>query len=109
MKDHREAQAGCLRLNYVLSVLSGKYRISILYLMANHNGTVRFNELRRSIGGIPCKTLSSTLKRMEEDDLLSRVEFPQVPPRVEYSLTNRGWSLLPVLNAIDSWGIEHPQ
>lgn len=109
MLNYREIRDDCLQLNYVLSVLSGKYRVCILYLLANQNGTGRFNELRRSIGDISCKTLSSTLKKMEEDDLLSRVEFPQIPPRVEYNLTNRGWSLLPLLDAIHLWGTMHSQ
>ena len=82
----------------------GKYCCSILYLLANHGRSIRFNELKHSIGDVPCKTLSSTLKKMESEGLLQRTEYPQIPPRVEYSLTELGQSLKPVLDAMWAWG-----
>ena len=65
---------------------------------------VRFNEMKKYIGGISYKTLSSTLKELESDKLVHRKEYPQIPPKVEYSLTERGKSLIPILDAMCEWG-----
>lgn len=108
MNNERKVQKDCLNINSALSAIGGKYCCMILYLLANHGGSIRFNELKRLIGDIPCKTLSSTLKKMEQDALLLRTEHPQIPPRVEYSLTEKGESLLPVLNEMCYWGTHHP-
>ncbi|WP_046226129.1 winged helix-turn-helix transcriptional regulator [Paenibacillus dauci] len=91
---------------YTLSIISGKYKMTILYFLSELH-TVRFNELQRSIGKIPFKTLSLTLKELEADGLVKRVEFPQVPPKVEYSLTPKAKSLIPVLDAMCIWGEEN--
>ncbi|RRJ66133.1 transcriptional regulator [Paenibacillus oralis] len=91
---------------YTLSVIGGKYKMIILYWLAE-NKVMRHNELKRSIGNIPFKTLSVMLKEMEADGLIQREEFPQVPPKVEYSLTERGRSLLPLLNMMCEWGEEN--
>ncbi|MCM3697951.1 helix-turn-helix domain-containing protein [Paenibacillus macerans] len=91
---------------YTLSVIGGKYKMIILYWLAE-NKVMRHNELKRSIGNIPFKTLSVMLKEMEADGLIQREEFPQVPPKVEYSLTERGHSLLPLLNMMCEWGEEN--
>ena len=58
-------------------------------------------------GGIPYKTLSSTLKKLEADVLVHREEYPQIPPKIEYSLTERGGSLIPILDQMRSWGKAH--
>lgn len=68
------------------------------------DGTHRFNELRRSVGGISQKVLTSNLREMEADGLVHREVFAEVPPRVEYSLTPLGESLRPVLEALAAWG-----
>ncbi|MGZ7444131.1 winged helix-turn-helix transcriptional regulator [Paenibacillus sp. TH7-28] len=91
---------------YTLSVIGGKYKMIILYWLAE-NKVMRHNELKRSIGNIPFKTLSVMLKEMEADGLIQREDFPQVPPKVEYSLTERGHSLLPLLNMMCEWGEEN--
>jgi DNA-binding HxlR family transcriptional regulator len=65
---------------------------------------MRFNELQRTIGTISFKTLSKTLKEMEEDRLIVRKEHPQIPPKVEYSLSERGKSLIPILDMMCTWG-----
>ena len=65
---------------------------------------VRFNEMKRYIGEISYKTLSSTLKELEADRLVCRKEYPQIPPKVEYSLTERGKSLIPILDQMCEWG-----
>ena len=62
------------------------------------------NELKRSIGNISFKTLTSTLKELEKDDIIVRKEYPQIPPRVEYSLSKKGKSLIPILNMMCDWG-----
>ena len=88
--------------SYTLSLINGKYKMTILYTLMEF-GTVRFNEMKRYIGGISYKTLSSTLKELENDGLVHREEYPQIPPKVEYSLTGRGRSLIPILDAMCDW------
>ena len=63
--------------------------------------------MKRYIGEISYKTLSSTLKELEKDKLINRKEYPQIPPKVEYSLTERGRSLIPILDAMCEWGLEN--
>lgn len=67
-------------------------------------GTVCFNEMKKYIGGISYKTLIATLKELEADRLVNRKEYPQIPPKVEYSLTERGKSLIPILDGMCEWG-----
>ena len=91
--------------SYTLSLISGKHKMVILYCLMEFE-PVRFNELRRYLKTISDKTLSMNLKELEADDLIQRKEYPQIPPRVEYSLTNRGKSLMSVLDQLCIWG-EH--
>jgi DNA-binding HxlR family transcriptional regulator len=67
-------------------------------------GTKRFGELKKSIGSVSQKVLTSQLRQMEESGLLTRTVYPEVPPRVEYTLTELGQSLRPVLDALWNWG-----
>ena len=92
--------------HYTLSLISGKYKMTILYTLMEF-GVVRFNEVKRYIGGISYKTLSATLKELEADQLVHREEYPQIPPKVEYSLTERGKSLIPILDNLCQWGDDH--
>lgn len=89
---------------YTLARVSGKYKMTIMYWLSEYKPVLRFNELQRCIGTISYKTLSSTLKEMEHDGLVIRKEYPQIPPKVEYSLSPRGQSLLPVINLMCTWG-----
>ena len=89
--------------SYTLSLINGKYKMTILYTLMEF-GVVRFNEMKKYIGGISFKTLSSTLKELERDRLVHREEYPQIPPKVEYSLTGRGKSHIPILDAMCEWG-----
>ena len=89
---------------YTLSVINGKYKMIILYWLALYKPVLRFNELQRCIGTISYKTLSSTLKELEKDRLVVRKEYPQIPPKVEYSLSERGRSLIPVIDMMCNWG-----
>ncbi len=82
--------------NYTMSLIQGKYKMFILYTLMGY-GVVRFNEMKKYIGTISYKTLSVTLKELEADGLVHREEYPQIPPKVEYSLTERGKSLKGVL------------
>ena len=89
--------------SYTLSLISGKHKMVILYCLMEFE-PVRFNELRRYVKNISDKTLSSNLKELESDGLISRKEYPQIPPKVEYSLTGRGKSLMEVLDQLCIWG-----
>ena len=92
--------------NYTMSLIQGKYKMFILYTLMEF-GVVRFNEMQKYIGSITYKTLSSTLKQLEADALIHREEYPQIPPKVEYSLTERGKSLIPILDQMCEWGEKH--
>lgn len=89
--------------SYTLSLINGKYKMTILYTLMRFGG-VRINEMKKYIGSISYKTLSSTLKELEADKLINRREYPQIPPKVEYSLTERGKSLIPILDMMCDWG-----
>ncbi|REK74687.1 winged helix-turn-helix transcriptional regulator [Paenibacillus paeoniae] len=91
---------------HTLSLIGGKYKMIILYWLAE-NKVMRHNELKRSIGTISFKTLSLMLKELEANKLVIRKEYPQVPPRVEYSLSDRGLTLIPLLNMMCEWGEEN--
>ena len=92
--------------SYTLSLINGKHKMVILYCLMEFQ-PVRFNELRRYVQNISDKTLSVNLKELEADGLIQRTEYPQVPPKVEYSLTPRGQSLMQVLDQLCIWGEEH--
>ncbi|MBD0855975.1 MarR family transcriptional regulator [Corynebacterium striatum] len=89
-----------------LTLLSNRWRAMILRNLLD--GTMRFNELRRSVTGISQKVLTSNLREMEDTGLVHREVFAEVPPRVEYSLTPIGQSMRPILDAMGEWG-EHYQ
>ncbi|MBI0130079.1 winged helix-turn-helix transcriptional regulator [Snodgrassella alvi] len=102
-EDHFEDSG----FNYTLSMIRGKYKIVILYWLNENQPSMRFNELKRSINHISFKTLSNTLKEMEKDKLIFRKEYPQIPPKVEYGLLERGKSLVPILDMLCQWGNNH--
>lgn len=92
--------------HYTLSLISGKYKMVILYCLMEF-GVVRYNEMKRYIGTISHKTLSAALKELERDGLILREEYPQIPPKVEYRLSDKGRSLMPVLDGLCAWGEEN--
>ncbi len=94
--------------SYTLSLIAGKYKPVILYCLMEYE-PVRFNQMQRYLGKVADKTLSQNLKELERDGLISRKMYPEVPPRVEYSLTERGSSLVQVLDKLCDWGLEHRQ
>ena len=88
-----------------LTLISSTWKVLIVRdLLA---GTKRFGELQRSVGNVSQKVLTAQLREMEEDGLVDRKVYPEVPPRVEYSLTELGRSLEPVLSAMWNWGEEY--
>ena len=92
--------------SYTLSLISGKHKMVILYCLMEFE-TVRFNELKRYLKNISDKTLSANLKELEADGLIIRKEYPQIPPKVEYSLTEIGRKFHPVIAAMETWGNEY--
>ena len=89
--------------SYTLSLISGKYKMVILYCLMEFE-PVRFNVLRRYLKKVSDKTLSQNLRELEQDGLIHKTIYPQIPPKVEYSLTARGKSLMKVLDQLCTWG-----
>lgn len=92
--------------SYTMSLISGKHKMVIMYCLMEYQ-TVRFNELKRYLKKISDKTLSSNLKELEADQLIIRKEYPQIPPKVEYMLSERGRSLMNILDQLCVWGEEN--
>lgn len=88
-----------------LTLIGDKWKVLILRDLLP--GTKRFGELKKSIGSVSQKVLTAQLRDMEESGLLSRKVYAEVPPRVEYTLTDLGYSLKPVLDAMSNWGEEY--
>ena len=90
----------------IIARITDKWSLLVLYFLEQKE-VLRFNDLWRQIPDISQKMLTSTLRHLEEDGLISRELFAEVPPRVEYRLTERGKSLIPHLDALIAWGIKH--
>lgn len=90
----------------VLSRVGDKWSMLVLFTLEN-NDSQRFKELQRNIPDISQKMLTATLKMLEGDGLIHREVFPEIPPRVEYSLTEKGKSLLPLIDNLLSWASEN--
>lgn len=90
-----------------LSLIGDKWKVLILRDLIT--GTKRFGELKKSIGTVSQKVLTTQLRNMEENGLVHREVYAEVPPRVEYSLTELGQSLKPILDALQNWGEEYKQ
>jgi len=86
-----------------LMLIGDKWKVLILRDL--RDGTKRFGELKKSVTGISQKVLTSNLRDMEENGLLTREVFPEVPPRVEYTMTELGLSMCPILDAMEDWGL----
>ena len=90
-----------------LTLISDKWKVLILRDLLD--GTKRFGELKKSVGGVSQKVLTAQLRDMEDSGLVSRKVYAEVPPRVEYSLTDLGRSLQPILDAMRNWGTEYKE
>lgn len=90
----------------IVSRFSGKWSLLVLCVLAE-NETTRFNEINKAIPDISPKVLTETLKGLEADGLISRHLYPEIPPRVEYSLTALGHSLMPHINALIGWALDN--
>ena len=91
---------------YALSLVDGKWKMHSLFWLWKKE-VLRYSELKRALGKVTHKMLSTQLKELEADGLIIRREYPQVPPKVEYSLSERGLSLMPVLQSLCEWGTAH--
>ncbi|GIN95296.1 hypothetical protein J6TS1_11660 [Siminovitchia terrae] len=96
------------KVDEALSILVGKWKPIILLHLFNED-TLRFSELKRLMPNITQKMLTKQLRELEEEDIIERVVYPQVPPKVEYSISEYGKSLQPVLNVMHEWGSAHTQ
>lgn len=93
-------------IEYTLSVMSGKWKPFILWFLAKQ-GTKRYGEIRKFIPDVTNKMLAQQLKELTNDKLIKRKDYHQIPPKVEYSLSKRGESLLPMLDFMCIWGYEN--
>lgn len=91
---------------YSLSLIGGKWKLNILFWLWKKE-VMRYSELKKSLQGVTHKMLSTQLKELETSHLIVRHEYPQVPPKVEYYLSERGKSLMPILEELCKWGAEH--
>ena len=90
-----------------LMLISDRWKVLIIRDLLS--GTKRFGELKKSVGSISQKVLTSNLRSMEESGLLTRKAYPEVPPRVEYTLTETGYSLKPILDSMVAWGTAYKE
>lgn|SRR5699024_1868816 len=98
----------CEELQASLDIIAGKWKPSILFYLIN-NEKLRFSELKKVLPGITKKMLTSQLRELEYDNIIHREVFPEIPPRVEYSLTEYGHEFKPLLFSMKSWGSKHLQ
>ena len=92
--------------NYAVSLIGGKWKMQILFWLWKDE-IMRYSEIKKALGNVTHKMLSNKLKELEADALIIRHEYPGVPPKVEYYLSEKGKSLMPVLQSICLWGHEH--
>jgi len=90
-------------VTYALSILNGKWKLPIVWIVG-HQENIRFNELKRQLPDISNIMLSKSLQELEADHIVTRKQYNEIPPRVEYSLAELGKELQPVLNLLGNWG-----
>jgi DNA-binding HxlR family transcriptional regulator len=100
--DNKSENNVCV-LDYAFQRIGGKYKCRILWALHKYN-VMRYGELNREISGITTKMLTQTLRELELDDFIHREMYPQVPPKVEYSLTETGKELIPFIEYLVKWG-----
>lgn len=92
----------------ILSRIGSKWSMLVLVTL-DANGTMRFNEIQKSIGDISQRMLTLTVRTLESDGLIKRDVYPEVPPRVEYTLTDRGRTLMPLLKELVRWALDNQE
>lgn len=90
-------------VDYAFRRIGGKYKARLLWILS-HSGVMRYGELRKAILNISPKMLTQALRELEEDELVSRKEYPEIPPKVEYDLTRKGQELIPLIEYLGAWG-----
>jgi DNA-binding HxlR family transcriptional regulator len=103
MTKKTQQQAASCPVETTLEVIGGRWKVLIIHFLLEE--TKRFGELTRSLGGISARTLSKQLRELEDDGVVHRKDFGEIPPKVEYSLTTLGKSLENVLQSMEAWGI----
>lgn len=93
-------------LNAAMQVIGGKWKMQILCSL-NYNGTSRYNALKKSLDKVSNNVLARALKELEQDGMITRTEYVEVPIRVEYALTEQSRKVIPVLEALSNWGEEY--
>ena len=104
--DRKKALTLHCSVEAAMAVLGGKYKAIILWHL-NVSGVMRYNEIQKAIPQATAKMLSQQLKELENDGIVKRKLYPVVPPRTEYSLTEQGKTLIPIVNAMSEWGHEY--
>lgn len=104
---NEEAMLASCGMSYTLSVIGGRWKPAILFTLLKK--TMRYNELRKSIDGVSERMLVAQLRELEDDGLVKRIIYPEVPPRVEYMLTDMGRDTAPMLRHMSAWGNRHRQ
>jgi DNA-binding HxlR family transcriptional regulator len=102
LEKNQTADTDICPITQFMERIGGKWKPAIIWLLLK-NGTMRFNDLEKSINGITQKVLSQQLKSLEAESIITRVSYPVVPPKVEYSLTEKGKSLFEMLQSILDW------
>jgi DNA-binding HxlR family transcriptional regulator len=102
MNDRKNDNSINTPVQYLLKILGGKWKLPILCILMKKE-VVRFNELKRELDGITNMSLSNCLQELEQYNIINRVQYLEMPPRVEYSLTENGKKLLPSLKGINDW------
>ena len=103
--NEEKINASC-GMAYTLSLIGGRWKPAILWQLLL-NGRMRYSQLRKSLPDISERILVAHLRELEEDLVVSRIVHPEVPPRVEYELTELGYTMKPMLKMISSWGEKH--
>jgi DNA-binding HxlR family transcriptional regulator len=105
-KSDRKKQVGC-PVETTLAIIGGRWKVLILQEL--FSGVKRFGELHRALAGITQKMLTQQLRELERDGIINRMVYAQVPPKVEYSLTEFGMTLRPILETMHEWGVQFEQ
>lgn len=104
-KRFKNCVVGC-PVEATLMIIGGKWKGVILYHLF-HNEILRFGELKKMVEGVTQRMLTNQLRELENDDIIIRKVYAQVPPKVEYSLTKKGETLRPIIKALEIWGVKN--